>query len=230
MYKNVSEQLVFYSQFIKKGDLVFDIGANVGDKADLFLKLGAKVIAVEPQESCWRLLKRRFKDKSVTVITSALSAKEGKATMFTDRSPTVSSISQDWISAVKKSGRFSNSHNWAGKVTVDTTTLDELIAQYGKPAFCKIDVEGAELEVLKGLTQPISAISFEFISEQADVAISCTEYLSKLSRSQFNYYMGEAMSFEMQNWGNSDEIKTIMLKMTKELKNYGDIYVRSTTT
>lgn len=230
MYKNAFEQLDFYSQFIKKGDLVFDIGANVGDKTDLFLKLGAKVIAVEPQESCWRLLKHRFKDKNVTVITSALSFKEGKVTMFTDKSPTISSISQDWISTVKKNGRFSNSHKWAGKVTADTTTLDELIAQYGKPAFCKIDVEGAELEVLKGLTQPISAISFEFISEQAEVAINCTEYLSKLSQSQFNYYMGETMSFEMQNWVDSDEIKTIILKMTKELKNSGDIYVRSTTT
>ena len=38
-----------YRQFIEPGDLVFDIGAHVGDRVSSFRRLGARVVAVEPQ-------------------------------------------------------------------------------------------------------------------------------------------------------------------------------------
>jgi protein-L-isoaspartate O-methyltransferase len=38
-----------YRQFVKPGDLVFDIGAHVGDRVAAFRRLGARVVAVEPQ-------------------------------------------------------------------------------------------------------------------------------------------------------------------------------------
>jgi tRNA G37 N-methylase Trm5 len=37
-----------YSEFVSAGDLVFDIGANIGDYAEMFARLGARVVAVEP--------------------------------------------------------------------------------------------------------------------------------------------------------------------------------------
>jgi len=228
LVKNALLQSEFYSQFIKKGDIVFDIGANIGDKTDIFLRLGAKVVAVEPQESCWRVLKRRFKKQHVSIVTHALSAERGNVTMFLDKSPTISSISKDWISAVKKSGRFST-HKWSDKITVETTTMDDLIAQYGKPAFCKIDVEGAELEVLKGLNQSINVLSFEFIPEQTDFSLKCIERLSSFGETEFNYYLGEAENFALPNWVTADKIETIMEQMDKDPKDVGDIYVRFTT-
>ncbi len=39
----------FYSQFIRPGDLVFDIGANRGDRTEVFVQMGARVVAAEPQ-------------------------------------------------------------------------------------------------------------------------------------------------------------------------------------
>ena len=119
--------LDFYSQFIKKGDVCFDVGANVGDKTELFLQLGATVVAVEPQESCWRVLRRRFKTRSVHIETCALAERRGTVTLFLDRSNTLASVSEDWISTVKKSGRFSG-HKWSAKVSVETATLDDLMA------------------------------------------------------------------------------------------------------
>ena len=226
LFKNVSEQLNFYSQLIRNGDLVFDVGANVGEKTELFLQLGAKVVAVEPQESCWRVLKRRFKEKDVDVEACAIADTKGERTLFIDRSPTLSSISQAWIKDVKESGRFSLRHKWFDKMSVPTTTLDALIEKYGKPVFCKIDVEGAELDVLKGLSEPVKTISFEFISEQINVAISCIDYLSTLGRARFNYHFGEAVSFAAPNWFDSEQIKTTLKAMNSDIENFGDIYVR----
>ena len=221
----LTEQLNFYAKFIKKGDLVFDIGANVGDKTDMFLHLGAKVIAVEPQESCWRVIKRRFKDKDINLITNAVSSKYGTVTMFLDRSSTISSISTEWIEAVKKSGRFS-SHKWSEKIEVKTTTLDALVDKYGKPAFCKIDVEGAELDVLKSLTEPLNVISFEFVREQLEPSIKSIDYLSTLGNAQFNYHIGEATSFALANWIEANDMKNLLTNMDDSIDNFGDIYVR----
>ena len=42
----------FYAQFIQPGDLCFDLGAHLGNRANAWLALGAKIVAVEPQPSC----------------------------------------------------------------------------------------------------------------------------------------------------------------------------------
>ncbi|HDY75669.1 MAG TPA: FkbM family methyltransferase, partial [Candidatus Marinimicrobia bacterium] len=197
--RHITDQLNFYSQLLKRNDLCFDIGANIGDKTSLFLQLGATVVAVEPQESCWQVLKRRFKNNNVYIENCAIANKVGKQTLFVDRSTTLSTMSQDWIATVKQSGRFSG-HKWADQISVETTTLDALIDKYGKPVFCKIDVEGCEFEVLKGLSQPINTVSLEFISERIESSLSCVNYLYKLGKTQFNYCMGGSMSFALPNW------------------------------
>lgn len=220
-----AEELRFYSQFLGEGELCFDVGANVGDKCDLFLGLGAKVIAVEPQESCWRVLNRRFKNDNVYIEPVALAEKKGSRTLFVDRSHTLATISQDWINTVKRSGRFS-SHKWAEKMTVQTTTLDVLIEKYGEPVFCKIDVEGAEFETLQGLSQPIKTISLEFVAECINPTLGCIDYLTRLGRAEFNYCLGGSMSFALSNWVDCNKIKAELSTMDKEIDNYGDIYVR----
>jgi len=125
------KELEFYSQFIKENDLCFDVGANIGDKTEIFVQLGATVVAIEPQESCWRILRRRFKDNEVHIITKALSKSMGNQEIFIDRSSTLSSMSTEWIESVKKSGRFSR-HKWSYSMTVETTTLDALISEFCK--------------------------------------------------------------------------------------------------
>jgi FkbM family methyltransferase len=217
-------QLNFYSQFIKTDNLVFDIGANVGDKTDLFLQLGAKVVAVEPQESCWRILKRRFKDGNVIVEAVALADKTGQRTLFVDRSHTLATMSKTWIDSMKKSGRFSR-HKWNSKLSVQTATLDMLISKYGKPAFCKIDVEGFEFDVLCGLSEPIRMISLEFVPERIENSLNCIDYLAKLGNVEFNYCLNDSNSFALSAWVDCESIKIILNEMDKSIENYGDIYV-----
>lgn len=50
----------FYSGLVMKGDLVFDVGANYGNRTRVFGKLGASIIAFEPQEICFEYLKSFF--------------------------------------------------------------------------------------------------------------------------------------------------------------------------
>lgn len=223
---SIDGQLEFYSQFIRKGDLCFDVGANVGDKTDIFLQLGATVVAVEPQESCWRVLKRRFKNNAnVHVVSKALDKTVGCKQISIDRSPTISSMSSEWIDRVKNSGRFA-SHRWGYKMTVETTAIDALIEQFGKPAFCKIDVEGYEWQVLQGLSQSVQALSLEFISEYIEPVLSCIKHLSQLGDFEFNYTVGDCTNLVLAHWAKADKISKMFSDRAQESMIQGDLYVK----
>ena len=156
----------FYGQFVKAGDLTFDIGANLGDRTQILVDLGARVVAVEPQHSCANHLSERFGDR-VVVVEAALGAELGEAELLVASYHTLSSLSSEWVEAVQRSGRFAE-FGWPDRLTVPMTTLDALVAEFGVPVFCKVDVEGYELEVLQGLSSPIPVLSYEFTVERLD--------------------------------------------------------------
>jgi FkbM family methyltransferase len=223
--KHKREMQLFYSQFLKVGDMCFDVGANIGNRTDIFIKLGANVVAVEPQDACAAYLEKRYFNKNVRLIKKALGDKEGVASMQISRSTTISSLSKDWISTVKNSGRFNNLI-WDKTAIVSVTTLDKLIGQYGLPVFCKIDVEGFEYNVLKGLSRPIKYISFEFIPEYIDSTVKCINHLSSLGLVKFNYTIGEYMHFHMQEWVGPSDMCSILTNMHKDNVTFGDVYSR----
>lgn len=213
----------FYSQFIGEGDLCFDVGANVGERTEVFRRLGGTVIAIEPQDVCVQHLVERYgSDEKVRIVAKALGEREGEAEMMLSNGSNISSMSKKWIDSVKARGMFSK-YNWDTKVTVPVTTLDKLIEEYGKPAFCKIDVEGFEFEVLKGLSQSIKAISIEFAPYFPDEPIKAIKRLSGLGMTRFNYSVGESMRLELHEWVGSDRICEI-LKSSWPSQWYGDVY------
>jgi FkbM family methyltransferase len=134
--------LNFYSQFIKKGDLCFDVGAHKGNRAAAFLKIGARVIAVEPQKSCIKFLQSKFgKNPNFVLVGKGLAESEGELTMsICEEADDISTFSEKW-----KMGRFSQ-YEWNKKELTQVTTLDNLIKEFGPPIFCKIDVEGFEYQ------------------------------------------------------------------------------------
>ena len=196
--------LRFYSQFVNEGDLCFDIGANIGNRIGVFLKLGATVVAVEPQNSCMRkLLKKYGNNNNVFLVHKALGAREGKGNLILSNSHTVSSMSKEWIDCVRDSDMFftsTSAFQWHENVTVPVTTLDKLIRKYGSPAVCKIDVEGFEHQVIKGLSQPLKMISFEFspTPKLINRSIESIKHLSTIGNVQFNYSFGESMNLALQ--------------------------------
>lgn len=222
-FKHHRNSIRLYSQFIQKGDLCFDIGSNIGNRAELFLELGAKIICVEPQQACINHLNKLFRNnKNIIIVPKALSDNEGYAMLdVCEEAPILSTMSDKW----KNVGRFSQQYKWTKTQKVPTTTLDALIEQYGMPLFCKIDVEGFEVTVLKGLTKPIPYISFEFTREFFEDATQCINHLLSLGPVTFNCSIGETMKLVFPNWITSDELYQ-KLDSLKDKNLWGDIYAK----
>jgi len=224
----------FYSQFVGKGDLCFDIGANIGNRTKVFLKLGATVVAVEPQDICMRKLISKYENNNkVFLVHKALGAKEGKGNLILSSSHTVSSMSKEWIDCVKDSDMFftsTSAFQWDKTVPVPITTLDKLIEEYGNPALCKIDVEGFEYQIIKSLSQPIKMISFEFTPTPKFIglAIKSIKHLSTIGNAEFNYSFGESMTLALSKWVDAREICNILLSIPYKTAFSGDIYARFT--
>ncbi|MDA8407013.1 MAG: FkbM family methyltransferase [Deltaproteobacteria bacterium] len=201
---------LFLSEFIQPGDLVFDVGANVGDYVMVCLKLGARVVAIEPQTDCLKVLVSRFgKDPRVSIESVALGETRGEGLLFlSDVRTPISSMSRDWIEAVKTSGRFRH-FEWRKSQAVSVGCLDNLIEEYGIPSFCKIDVEGYERQVLKGLNFPIEKLSFEYHIECLSELESCLNRLAELGTYAFNYTIGEGARFRSSGWLNSKNLLQI---------------------
>lgn len=216
----------FYEPFIQPGDLCFDIGAHVGSRLRAWLPLDARIVAVEPQPECMALLRRWFgAHPAITLVEPAVGATPGVAELcVSPRTPTVSSLSPAWIATVRQERGF-RAVRWSERVPVMVTTLDQLIAEYGLPAFCKIDVEGYELEVLKGLSQPIPALSFEYLPACLDTARACVAHLTQLGPYQFNWSVGEAQCLRAEPWLDAAAL-CAHLQTSIPAEGSGDIYAR----
>src|SRR5687768_14198159 len=196
-----------YRQFVQPGDLVFDIGAHVGDRVAAFRRLGARVIAVEPQPALAKTLRLLYgRDPKVKIEAVAVGPHRGtiKLNLNLDN-PTVSTASMDFIAAAADAPGWEG-QAWTKRVAVPATTLEALIARYGKPAFIKIDVEGFEHEVLSGLAQPVKALSFEFTTIQRDAALACVERCAALGYAHFNAALGEQQMLLHGEWIGKDSI------------------------
>lgn len=219
----------FYRQFIQPGDLCFDIGAHVGNRMWPWTQLGANIVAIEPQPSMMRFLKRIYgRSPQITLIDKAIGKEHGTAELhISSRFPTVTTLSTDWITAVKDDATFTKVE-WDQKVAVDIITLDDLIAQFGKPAFCKIDIEGFELEALQGLSTPIKALSFEYIPAAIPMSIQCIERLAELGVYTYNYSTGENYQLLSPNWLTPEQMIDRLNQITPDERS-GDIYATRVT-
>lgn len=214
----------FYSQFVTSGDLCFDVGAKVGNRTRVLHSIGARVVAVEPQLACARLLRITFGfSPRVRVLRVALGDAEGAAEIMIASADTLSSLSPDWIDAVVSSGRFSEV-SWNTRELVEVSTLDKLIRRYGVPRFIKIDVEGYEYQVLRGLSMRVPYLSFEFAPEYRRSAFDCVDRLSGLGMGLFNFSHGESMRLAHRHWLGAAELKASMSQLIDEGMDFGDVY------
>jgi FkbM family methyltransferase len=213
-----------YAQFAKPGDLVFDVGSHVGDRIAAFRRLGARVIACEPNPPLVKTLRLIYgRDAQVVIEPVAVGASSGELEMKINvDNPTVSTASKDFVKASQGAPGWEG-QNWDRSIKVPTTTLDALIAKHGTPAFMKIDVEGFEAEALAGLTQPVTALSFEFTTIQRDVARTCIARCQALGYLRYNGALGESQTLVHDEWQSAEVIGRWLDALPLEA-NSGDVY------
>jgi len=215
----------FYRQFIKPNDLVFDVGANVGNRTAIFLALGARVLAIEPQADCMAQLRARFgKHPRAAFYQGGVAAQAGELELHLSNVNATSSFSPEWIERLKSRPGWED-HRWYATQRVPVTTLDALIAQHGLPAFIKIDVEGYELPVLQGLSQPVAALSFEYSPELLSAAAACMARLQALGNYEFNAVYRETFVFMLPSWTTAAAVEHLLENHPSKHRS-GDIYAR----
>jgi FkbM family methyltransferase len=219
--REMKEQMAFYADFVSAGDLCFDIGANRGVKSEALLRVGARVVAVEPQPACAVELRERlghFQD--FVCVESAVGERPGTATLNVSECDVLSSVDPNW---------FGQSGQWSASIPVKMTTLDGLIAEYGAPRYCKIDVEGFELAVLRGLSQRVPHLSFEFhIGADLNAAtLACLARLEHFGPYQASLSRQEAPRL-VEPWMSAREFAAYFEDRIArdESFDYGEIYVR----
>jgi FkbM family methyltransferase len=207
------------SRLVRRGDLVFDVGAHTGATAGAFLAEGARVVCVEPQPQCVTELRRRFGASGrLSIVPVGLGAHEGRLTLSICSSSTVlSTFKDDW-----KQGRFAE-HIWDQQLEVAISTLDRLIEQHGMPRYCKIDVEGFELEVLKGLSQPIPFVSIEYAVEFRAATEQCVRRLEALRFQRFNASRADTERLALSEWCSPAHLLEWLAAEADPLA-WGDIY------
>ena len=213
-----------YAQFVKPGDLVFDVGSHVGDRIAAFRRLDARVVACEPNPPLVKTLRMIYgRDANVTIEPVAVGRTAGEIELSINvDNPTVSTASKDFLKASQGAPGWQG-QIWDKSISVPVTTLDALIARHGVPAFMKIDVEGFEAEALVGLTQPVPALSFEFTTIQRDVAHACLKRCAALGYVRYNAALGESQTLVHDDWQSVDAIARWVDGLPMEA-NSGDVY------
>jgi FkbM family methyltransferase len=216
----------FYGELVRAGDLCFDVGAHAGNRVRCWRQLGARVVAIEPQADFVRILRLLYgRDAGVEIVPLAVGRSAGHANLFvSERTPTVTTLSQAWVEDVRRDPRF-GAVSWSRGERVEVVTLQSLIERYGEPAFVKIDVEGFEAEALAGLATPVRALSFEYLPAAREVALECLSRLESLGTYRFNWSLGESHRLASAQWLDAAAMRAVLAGLPP-LAASGDIYAR----
>lgn len=227
--KRKSAEIAFYKRTLNfRGQgIIFDIGANVGDKTRLFRQIGATVVALEPNPATFGMLQTRFaRESGVRTLNQAGGAIVSTADMAVFKtshalSTLADKLSQSTREAIARGDEVMETRH------VVVTTIDKLIEDFGMPYYVKIDVEGFELNVLKGLSVSIPFISFECnLPDFEQETIACVAALKALNDGcRFNYTLTEPpIRLEHEHWIDADDLVRIM---TGERYSYLEIFARN---
>jgi len=227
------ESLPLYQEFIRPGDLVFDIGANRGRKVYCFLKLGARVVAVEPLFAFGNEFVPEFywkwgKDKRVMQVDRAVTSERTVEISINRFMPYVSSIDREWMTESAHAPKNGQPYYREGSIVkrqVRGITIDGLIGIYGMPKFVKVDVEGHENQAIATLSMPVPALNMEFHRDW--IPLGAIKHMDGLGSYEWNYALDHRGEF-VGKWGTREQLLAELgSSLTKEgAGSWGDIYGR----
>ena len=183
--------------------LMFDIGANRGDATVAALNLGYSVVALEPAPRVYAELVRTFiYHPTVIPLRLAVSDTDNERIEFYE-------CVEDGLSTMEKGWLTDPSMPYNGKefrtIKATTITLDKLVELYGTPDLVKIDVEGAEWAVLKGMTSCMGTIAFEWTYETINEHQDQLQYLKELGYTEVGPQYIEHHLQQPEDWYSLEE-------------------------
>lgn len=216
------KEIRFYRNLLegfRRGDLIFDVGANVGYKVGIFLKMGATVVAAEPDELNQKILRQKFltyrlRKSPLIIIGKAISEESSVQKMWIEApGSALNTLCNKWAETLRDDeGRFGRRMSFGQWKEVGAISLEQLIAEHGVPFFVKIDVEGHELSVLRGMQQPVPYLSFEVnLPEFRTEGLECVQELGRLAQDgQFNYSTDCRRGLAREPWLTKEEISIVL--------------------
>jgi len=222
--EDVTRELDFYKRTLvgfRSGDLIFDIGANQGYKTGIFLRLGAKVVAVDPDEANTAILEEKFlryrlRAKPLVVVTQAVSDKCAVETMWMEGPGSAkNTLSRKWVDTLTLDDkRFGHVLHFGQRTEVTTTTLEKLFITYGMPLFVKIDVEGLEVNVIRGMQRPVPYLSFEVnLPEFRAEGLECVKLLAAIAKDgKFNYAVDCRQGLALRDWLGARDFSGVLAR------------------
>lgn len=198
-------ELALIKEFVKPGNNVLDIGANIGFYTNVFLKAVGKkgvVFAFEPEPINFNYLRDNIKNQTNVILNSkAVSDVSGKLKIYLSKMLNVDHRTYpiDEYSEVKE---------------IDAISIDDYLTQNGNPPidFIKIDIQGFEMSAFKGMTNTlknnhnIKAISELWPYGLKKAGSSATEMLQFLNGLGFNVYLLSARPFKILTNSNIHEL------------------------
>ena len=213
---------LFYSKLISKDNLCFDIGANIGKKSKIFLSLKAKVIAFEPQNSCLPYLEEiKNKNSNFDFFKLGVGSSNEEKILSIGSHIEISTFSDNFKNYFEDDKSY-----WNNTEKVNIRTLNSIIEEYQIPHFCKIDVEGYEIEILKNLSYKIPIIEFEFTGGFIDETMQIIEKLDTLGDCKFNYILNENSKFQLNEWLGKDNM-IVIIKSLPVSRLHGNMFVKT---
>ena len=206
--------------------VIVDVGAYLGETVQFYRNYfsNSKIYCFEPTQSSSQKLSFRFKhDKNISIIDKALSSKVTKSRLYKSDYPNLNSL--------RKPNKRAWGFNSKKSNTADTTTLDIFCGENNIDSIdiLKIDVQGSELDVLKGSKRMlekgnISLIYIEWqivpLYEEHTQYYKIAEFFAEYDYELFNLYnMNEARSGQIR-WG--DAIYTNKILRNKMISEYGN--------
>lgn len=203
----------YFLSKIKKGNIILDIGANIGYYTLLFSKLvgsKGKVFSFEPDPDNFRILSKNVffnKLRNVVLVNKAVSDKTGKLNLFLDEMN-------------KGDHRSYDSNDGRKSIEINSISLDDYFKAYkGKIDFIKIDTQGAEGMILRGMGKVLKS--------RKNIQIVCEFWPMGLSKSKFkpkeflNLLMNSGFKiFELnESLQNTKQVTINKLLKTYTIKN-----------
>jgi FkbM family methyltransferase len=217
--ERVRDEAELYASMIGPGDLCFDVGANVGRKTEVFLHLGAQVVAFEPQPDCAEEIRLRCRGKGTFWVEEcALGAQEGTVDLDLQSRSGLATVVAD------------SSEAQGNVLSVPVYPLDVFVEKYGVPTFCKIDVEGYELQVLEGLSVAPDYLSIEYHTRNeadVDALITCLSAIEeRYEHPRVNYTAGQGTEFVLDRFCAISTLQSHFADEWTRMPSFGDVIIR----